>query len=195
MHNSIGVKSCLADRGMNTNLLCPLCRVEVETIIHALRDCKMVREVWFNLSIARNDVTYFTSEVTSWMIKNAKLDHSLHWNTIFLFAIWILWQRRNLVIFQNQSTRPNIHLKIIQRAQEFIHYGLKPSVETRQVLKPIRWERPNKGWVKLNTDGSSSGNLGPAGCGGILRDKNGDWLLGFSKKIRIASILWQNYRL
>ena len=33
----------------------------------------------------------------------------------------------------------------------------------------------------------SLGNLGPAGCGGILRDDNGDWLLGFSRKIGITT--------
>lgn len=78
MHNSIRVKSYLAERGMSTNLLCPLYEVEVETITHALRDCKMVKEVWFNLGIARNDADFFIGEITSWMIKNAKVDYPHH---------------------------------------------------------------------------------------------------------------------
>jgi len=138
MLNSIRVKSYLVERGMSTNLLCPLYGVEVETITHALWDCKIVKEVWFNLGITRNDADFFIGEITPWMIKSAKVDHPHHWNTIFLFAIWIIWQRRNLFIFQNKSTPPNIHLKIIQRAREFIHFGLNPRVEPRRVIKSIR---------------------------------------------------------
>lgn len=72
MHNSVGVKACLAGRGMSTNMMCPLCGLEVETIVHALRDCRTVREVWFNLGVARNDMEFFNGELNLWMSKNAK---------------------------------------------------------------------------------------------------------------------------
>jgi len=89
MHNSVGVKACLEERGMSTNMMCPLCGLEVETIVHALQDCKTVREVWFNLGVARNDMEFFNGELKIWMTKNVKATLSLHWDTIFLFAIWI----------------------------------------------------------------------------------------------------------
>ena len=38
-HNSIGVKDCLASRGISSDPSCPRCRNEPETIIHLLRDC------------------------------------------------------------------------------------------------------------------------------------------------------------
>lgn len=37
----------------------------------------------------------------------------------------------------------------------------------------VRWDFPNEGWVKLNTDGASKGNPGQAGAGGILGDATG----------------------
>ena len=40
---------------MSTNMLCPLCGLEVEIIAHALQDCRAMREVWFDLGVARND--------------------------------------------------------------------------------------------------------------------------------------------
>nr|XP_023896924.1 uncharacterized protein LOC112008814 [Quercus suber] len=187
MHNSVGVKACLAERGMSINMLCPLCVLEVETIAHALRDCRLVREVWFNLGVARNDMEFFNEELEIWMTKNAKVTSPLHWDTVFLFAIWILWQKRNLVLFQKKPVSLNTHIEIIQRAREFIHCGINTVTEHRQILRAIRWERPNRGWVKLNTDGSSSGNPGPAGCVGVLRDENGNWLFGFSRKIGITT--------
>ena len=54
-------------------------------------------------------------------------------------------------------------------------------------MKDVRWERPRRGWWKLNTDGSSLGNPGSAGGGGVLRDEMGSWVLGFSRNIGVTS--------
>jgi L1 cell adhesion molecule like protein len=43
----------------------------------------------------------------------------------------------------------------------------------------IGWKRPEGDWIMLNTDGASRGNS-VAGCGGLLRNSNGQWLGGFS---------------
>lgn len=54
--------------------------------------------------------------------------------------------------------------------------------------------KPPEGWVKLNTDGSVDGDSGLACCGGVIRDAEGQWLRGFSKKIgtttSFAAELW-----
>ncbi|KAL0016957.1 hypothetical protein SO802_004026 [Lithocarpus litseifolius] len=41
--------------------------------------------------------------------------------------------------------------------------------------------------IKRGTDGSSLGNPGLAGGGGLIRDENGDWVVGFARKIGIAN--------
>ena len=43
--------------------------------------------------------------------------------------------------------------------------------------------------MKLNTDGSSSGNSGLTGGGGVIRDWTDRWIVGFSRKIGIATSL------
>ena len=52
-----------------------------------------------------------------------------------------------------------------------------------QTIRAIKWERPIVGWLKLNTDGSSLGNPGLATWGGVIRDGNGNWVVGFTRKI------------
>ena len=42
-HNSIGVKECLTRRGVDNENHCPICQGEVESILHALRDCPQVQ--------------------------------------------------------------------------------------------------------------------------------------------------------
>ncbi|XP_058068314.1 uncharacterized protein LOC131217411 [Magnolia sinica] len=43
----------------------------------------------------------------------------------------------------------------------------------------VKWSRPFRGWVKVNVDGSSRGNPGPSGGGGLGRDSNGNFLFAF----------------
>ena len=43
---------------------------------------------------------------------------------------------------------------------------------------------PSAGWLKLNTNGSLLINRGLAREGGIIRDEDDNWVMGFSRKIR-----------
>ncbi|KAK9274140.1 hypothetical protein L1049_018954 [Liquidambar formosana] len=56
------------------------------------------------------------------------------------------------------------------------------------------WIPPPPLWAKLNTDGSSLGNPGPAGAGELIRDHNGQWIVGFIQNVgrstSMAAELW-----
>ena len=43
----------------------------------------------------------------------------------------------------------------------------------------VRWIPLPPQFVKVNTNGSSFGNPGPSGFGGVIRDSLGHWILGF----------------
>ncbi|OIT34659.1 hypothetical protein A4A49_63691, partial [Nicotiana attenuata] len=45
------------------------------------------------------------------------------------------------------------------------------------------WIKPLPGWYKLNIDGTFNKNDANGGIGGIFRNRNGDWILGFTSKI------------
>ena len=59
----------------------------------------------------------------------------------------------------------------------------------------VRWERPGQGKLKLNIDGSAQGNSGLAGGGGVLRDDQGKWVLGYSRKIGRTSSFFAGWRI
>lgn len=42
-------------------------------------------------------------------------------------------------------------------------------------------------WRKLNTDESSLEKIGRAGGGGLIRDEEGNWVLGFLRQIGVTS--------
>uniref|UniRef100_A0A7N2KYF6 RNase H type-1 domain-containing protein n=1 Tax=Quercus lobata TaxID=97700 RepID=A0A7N2KYF6_QUELO len=51
----------------------------------------------------------------------------------------------------------------------------------------LRSGLPDLNWFKLNIDGSSIGNPGKAGGGGIIRNQHGNRVRGFARSIGIAS--------
>ena len=66
---------------------------------------------------------------------------------------------------------------------EFFYCAQNAPLRKAQLERLIRWERPYRGWFKLNTDGFAIGNPGPTGGGGILRDDSGIWVKGFARNI------------
>jgi ribonuclease HI len=55
------------------------------------------------------------------------------------------------------------------------------------ISTPIKWVSPSLGWFKLNTDGSSLGNLGLTEGRGVIRNHVGDWVGGFSRAIGVTT--------
>ncbi|KAK8537856.1 hypothetical protein V6N12_044002 [Hibiscus sabdariffa] len=53
----------------------------------------------------------------------------------------------------------------------------------------VHWQRPPEGWHKLNTDGAVCVDSGMASCGGVLRTDAGGWVIGFSKRLGICTVL------
>ena len=174
-HNSIGVNDCLAARGVTIDPLCPLCRKEPESIVHALRNCEKIRAVWNEFDAVGFDRNFFSSTAEEWMAFNGKMDtaknqHSPPWNIIFSFAIWNIWKNRNHVIFKGRCLNPRLEKFITNQALEFFFCAGLSKAVWNQVLNMVKWDRPRIGWMKLNTDGSSLGNPGSAGGGGVIRD-------------------------
>ena len=97
---------------------------------------------------------------------------------------WSIWTARNKAAFEGISFN---HAAIFQRLSS-LAIELKFSLP-QKVDKPpketslISWKPPPPGFLKLNTDGSTLGNPGPANAGGLIRDTNGMWIRGFSRYI------------
>ena len=135
---------------------------------------------------------FWRSDLQSWLAFNGRMRSNLcatqpPWKVVFPIAIWNVWKSRNNTVFNKKNRNPSLAIEIVKQALEYYHCVASPRLQTRKVLKGIRWERPPQGWMKLNTDGSVNGNPSLAGCGGMIRDDSGQWIVGFSKCINITS--------
>ncbi|XP_042958232.1 uncharacterized protein LOC122293851 [Carya illinoinensis] len=78
-----------------------------------------------------------------------------------------LWIRRIMSLFMKVARISFQDEAILKRLEIPVVYP-RP-----RHIRVIRWKRPPQDWMKLNSDGSSLGNLGPAGAGGVIRDSLG----------------------
>ncbi|KAK9991008.1 hypothetical protein SO802_025993 [Lithocarpus litseifolius] len=73
------------------------------------------------------------------------------------------------------------------QATEFFLCINRPRNNRRMITKHIRWEKPASGWMKLNTDGSFDDLLEVAGEGGLIRDEQGNWVAGYTRRVGRAN--------
>ena len=76
VRNSIGVKYCLAKRGMVVDEGCPICQREPETILHALRDCQKAKQVWIQFGVKQTNRDFWMSNLQEWLQSNGKVRSS-----------------------------------------------------------------------------------------------------------------------
>ncbi|KAK4723950.1 hypothetical protein R3W88_026729 [Solanum pinnatisectum] len=52
---------------------------------------------------------------------------------------------------------------------------------------PVHWSRPPEGYAKINIDDSFEPNTNNGGTGGVIRNHLGEWITGFSSKVKVDS--------
>ncbi|XP_075659206.1 uncharacterized protein LOC142629103 [Castanea sativa] len=53
------------------DIQCPLCHTYSESILHALRDCEVVKQVWYQLGENPGSNSFFSSNLQDWLEVNA----------------------------------------------------------------------------------------------------------------------------
>ncbi|KAL0016783.1 hypothetical protein SO802_003852 [Lithocarpus litseifolius] len=187
LHNSIGVGECLVKRCISESDTCPLCQREPESILHRLRDSVNSRQTWERLGISPTN-SFYVGNLIHWLEKNCKdntcgLREQPPWKILFYFTIWLLWKHRNDVVCRNQCAQSNAQREALFRALEFLHCGLNVKISGCRKVVRMRWEKPQVGWARLNIDGTALGNPGRSGCGGLIRNSQGEWMGGFSRRL------------
>ena len=98
-------------------------------------------------------------------------------------GIWHLWLQRNAFIFRLGVVEPNLIGTCVKIGAKFFSIGLGSKSNPSKAVIQMAWKRPPVGWITLNTDGSAMGNPGKVGCGGHLRNCEGEWLGGFARGV------------
>ena len=150
--------------------------------------------MWNQLGVSASNFDFWHFNLIDWLSLIVRSNIILHdvglpWKVVFPFAIWNIWKSRNAFIFSGKTRRPKLVVEIVYQAKEYFHCVAMPRLGIRRITRYIRWEKPEQGWKKLNTDGAGAcmGLHGLAGCRGLVRSADGQWVAGFSKRIGITS--------
>ncbi|CAI9759581.1 unnamed protein product [Fraxinus pennsylvanica] len=179
---------------------------QVETLDHVLNSGDIAKTVWKWASVALG-VHYLEgqswwSRVNRWFTCAKKVSQrGILIGLLPSLITWKLWGRRcKARIEGNRESVEKVWFAIkawlrlladdivkVSKLSNTDHEFLKalelPLVS--KVSKPtlfVSWRKPAVGWVKLNVDGSSVGNPGPCGGGGVIRDHDGNLVAGFCVK-------------
>ncbi|KAF7815579.1 CHD3-type chromatin-remodeling factor PICKLE isoform X1 [Senna tora] len=92
----------------------------------------------------------------------------------FLCIIYGIWKYRNTCVIEGRTPNFfNFHKDLGSKIDCCLKAFISSPSCKDKVGKHVRWNKPLPGMVKFNSDGSSLGNPGPAGVGGLFRDEEG----------------------
>jgi ribonuclease HI len=170
-------------QNMNLNRIAKLLQIFMNKVKN------FAKSIWCNLLKHDIRVVFFATDLKEWIHMNLKQDlgHDLNinWSCVWATSCHFLWTWRNREMHEDSRLRPthpwryilDCNLKYITADANNIALPTRQQVEIG-----VAWQRPVEGWVVLNTDGASR-RTGVAGCGGLLRNSNGQWLGGFSRHL------------
>ena len=78
------------------------------------------------------------------------------------------------MVFKGKGANSYLAKGIIMQAMKFVLCINHPRGKQLRMIRQIKWEKLDTGWVKLNTDRSSSDPMNMAGGGGLIRDDQGN---------------------
>ncbi|XP_068639159.1 uncharacterized protein [Aristolochia californica] len=207
--NKILTADVLRRRGHpSMDLLCPLCNIEDESASHTLLLCPYSWKVWssifcnFDLQICISaDLFSFSKSIYGYPFSGLG---KMMLSACVSFVPWGIWNERNRRRFEAKfESEKNVVDKVMGQISTWLltkklfcsfkgtsirenwsnlarmHLGTKI-----QVMKD--WVPPEVGYLKLNFDGSSLGNPGIAGFGGVISDSFGNQWFSYAAPLGIS---------
>ncbi|KAK4433016.1 hypothetical protein Salat_1063800 [Sesamum alatum] len=100
----------------------------------------------------------------------------MQWRYLFLAVVWCLWRARNMFIMEGKEESMREIIFSVKKLALDLENSFPATTIVATNKTGISWRKPEKGWWKLNTDGSFVASTNWAAAGGLLRDEHGKWV-------------------
>lgn len=178
----------LVKRKFSDQVMCPICNIENESLIHILCECPAATDVWGE---TRSPLRKWRATASSFMELWTEILINTPIKTQELCALICcnLWLRRNAFIFENVFTNPRQVLEsALQQLESFQSASLHVVTEYQQQNSKQRpaarqWTKPKENHVKVNCDAALNDSRQTTGLGGLFQNSDGEILVSFSSNI------------
>ncbi|CAH2079715.1 unnamed protein product [Thlaspi arvense] len=160
---------------------CSSCEESIETICHALFECRVAKNVWrlsgFPLPASGFSPTSVFLNVHHLLTASKKSDTAIGIRLAFPWILWHLWKSRNSLVFeQTRSTPEEIVSKALDEVDGWLRTKdllINPSAD---ITLHRKWVKPPLNTLKCNIGVSWILPNRNCGVAWIVRDHNGDTL-------------------
>jgi hypothetical protein len=182
---------------------CPLCGMEAEDNFHPFLRCPLAKDLWIVMSEVWQlpDIVSIQNTGTEWLL-NLLSNIPRRSINMVLMTLWRSWHVRNEIVHDKVPPPAEVSKRFLvgyldSLIQIKYYYGedlskgkfiLNPDMDNKNEKKKqqqdqnLKWSLPERGWCKVNTDGSFGAN-GDAGCGVVVRDHDGTIVLSACKQL------------
>lgn len=106
--DNVPVRIRLKNKGVSLPIMCPMCNVDVEHMLHLFFDCQFANSCW--QSVGLNYDMREVHSATDWLLQ--KLEKGKHDEiTSICLVLWGIWFWRNKKVWQNQCIKSAIAME------------------------------------------------------------------------------------
>ncbi|KAK2640843.1 hypothetical protein Ddye_022606 [Dipteronia dyeriana] len=197
LHGRVLVREVLSRFGIQvcTNLECPFCQSNEESVDHLFLHCKWTWGLW-QKCINWWGLSYYAASTLldwwrGWRNLCTRKKSRRAWMSLFFAVVWSIWEARNQLIFKDIPV-DSVRMEDMVRFRVgwwFKHFGggsLDPltlillnivdrcsEISKKSFFNLQKWISPATNLLKFNVDGSVRSSLGFAGICGVLRNHLG----------------------
>ncbi|XP_042483480.1 uncharacterized protein LOC122063840, partial [Macadamia integrifolia] len=208
-HQKLTTDDIIRKKGISLASKCIMCGLHAETLPHLFLNCSVSRVLWENFfscfGFHWKDQSSIADLISWWKRKRRILSVKDPWAAGLIIVTDTIWQERNHRWHGGKSTDASLLFMKILRTLKESNLNLKGVIRTTADLLCCRklglhavpgdppsileviWCKPPLAWSKINIDGSSMGNPGRAGGGGVIRDSNGKVIFSFKHFFGIST--------
>ena len=157
--------------------------------MHLIRDCTNAKERWRSMVAPNHWNQFIALSGKEWIMWNLKHDvgrahtKKISWPTLFGYTCWDIWKDRCKKVFNEEIADETANAtESLLRALWDQELATRASFLNSNDVRLEAETNRQQGFYHLETDGSVLSS-GSSGCGGIIKNSNGDWRGGYALKL------------
>ncbi|KAF5450671.1 hypothetical protein F2P56_031001 [Juglans regia] len=188
--NSLPTNALLLKKKVGKDDMCPICKSESETILHALWQCTAVNDVW---ACKGSGVQKWSVMVVDFMDLWDRLCMKMNSGLLEEVAMILkgIWNRRNKYVFENVFSSPAQVYEGAIHSLDGFRNALKCKKANSSGGCPVsvikQWKKPEDGWLKANFDAAIDEQNGIVGLWIIIRNNKREVMAAYSEPQRMKT--------